>query len=113
MEGDCDGVTPPAVYLAAHASADGLAFYTGSSFPAEYRGNLFVAQWGQYYRAISGRNVVRIVLGPDGTAGIDGVTEFASGFNHPLAVAVDELGGLLVADWEDGVIYRIQAEGRD
>jgi hypothetical protein len=37
---------------------------------------------------------------------------FASGFEHPLALLVDRRGGLLVADWGNGVVYRIQADGR-
>ena len=37
---------------------------------------------------------------------------FASGFVHPLAVAVDARNGLLVADHGRGVVYRIQQEGK-
>jgi hypothetical protein len=39
------------------------------------------------------------------------VSSFASGFAHPLALLVDHDGGLLVADWGRGVVYRIQARG--
>ena len=110
MEGRCQGVTPPAVYLGPHASADGLAFYTGRSFPSSYRGNLFIAEWGQYDSTRGpGRRLVRVVLQPDGTAPISAVTVFAQGFQHPLAVLVDPRGALLVADWGRGIIYRIQA----
>ena len=35
-------------------------------------------------------------------------TTFATGFDHPLALAVDPSGGLLVADWGRGVIYEIR-----
>jgi glucose/arabinose dehydrogenase len=55
--------------------------------------------------------LVRVVLGPGGTAPISDVTVFASGFEHPLAVVVDPQGALLVADYGRGVIYRIQADG--
>jgi hypothetical protein len=37
------------------------------------------------------------------------VTVFASGFAHPLALLVDRGGGLLVADWGPGIVYRIHA----
>jgi hypothetical protein len=37
------------------------------------------------------------------------VTPFATGFDHPLAVAVGREGALLVADCGTGVIYRIRA----
>jgi hypothetical protein len=35
------------------------------------------------------------------------VTDFACGFDHPLALVVDRTGALLVADWGRGIIYRI------
>lgn len=109
LVGRCGGVTPPAAYLEPHSSADGIAFYTGSSFPGGYRGDLFVALWGEYLSKRHGRKVMRIELGPGGRA--KRVTEFARGFDHPLALAVDRGGALLVADWGRGVIYRIQSRG--
>jgi glucose/arabinose dehydrogenase len=97
LSGRCGGVTPPAAYLEPHASADGIVFYTGRSFPRAYRGNLFVAEWGEYLHDRFGRRVVRVELRPNGTA--RRVSVFASGFGHPLALLVDKCGGLLVADW--------------
>jgi len=96
LAGSCSGVTRPAAYLEPHSSADGLAFW---------RGDLFVAEWGQYLSRRFGRRVVRIQLRPNGTA--RRVSVFASGFAHPLALLVDQRGGLLVADWARGVVYRI------
>jgi glucose/arabinose dehydrogenase len=110
MVGRCRGVTPPAAYLEPHSSADGIAFYTGTTFPPAYRRDLFVALWGQYNSPRHGRRVVRIDLRPDGKA--RRVIEFADGFDHPLALLVDPGGGLLVADWGRGMIYRIQARGQ-
>ena len=48
LMGSCRGVTPPLAYLQPHSSADGLTVYRGHSFPAGYRRNLFVAEWGEY-----------------------------------------------------------------
>jgi glucose/arabinose dehydrogenase len=110
LSGRCRGVTAPAAYLEPHSSADGLAFYTGHSFPRGYAGNLFVAEWGEYLSNHFGRRVVRVQLAPNGHA--RRVSTFASGFAHPLALLVDRKGGLLVADWGLGVVYRIQARGR-
>jgi len=100
LAGRCRGVTRPAAYLEPHSSADGMAFW---------RGDLFVALWGQYLSNRHGRRLVRIDLGPRGRA--RAVTTFARGFDHPLALVVDRKGGLLVADWGRGVIYRIQSRG--
>jgi glucose/arabinose dehydrogenase len=109
LSGSCRGVAAPAAYLEPHSSADGLAFYTGHSFPRGYRGNVFVAEWGEYLSNRFGRRVVRVQLAPNGRA--RRVSAFASGFGHPLALLVDPGGGLLVADWGRGVVYRIQARG--
>jgi glucose/arabinose dehydrogenase len=100
LAGRCRGVTAPAAYLEPHSSADGLAFW---------HGDLYVALWGEYLSTRHGRTVMRIRLGPDGRA--TRVTEFARGFDHPLALALDRSGALLVADWGRGVIYRIQSRG--
>jgi glucose/arabinose dehydrogenase len=109
LSGSCRGVAAPAAYLEPHSSADGLAFYTGHSFPRGYRGDVFVAEWGEYLSNRFGRRVVRVQLAPNGRA--RRVSAFASGFGHPLALLVDPGGGLLVADWGRGVVYRIQARG--
>ena len=111
MQGSCRGVTTPAAFLGPHAGAAGIAFYTGTSFPPGYRGNLFVAEWGEARSTAGpGRRVARIVLGRDGTAAISDVSVFAQGLAHPIAVLVDPRGALLVLDWGRGVIYRIQAD---
>jgi glucose/arabinose dehydrogenase len=96
LAGRCRGVTAPVAYLEPHSSADGVAFW---------RGYLFVALWGEYLSNQHGRKLVRIQLKADGRA--RRVTTFARGFDHPLALVADPKGGLLVADWGRGVIYRI------
>jgi glucose/arabinose dehydrogenase len=110
LSGSCRGVTSPAAYLEPHSSADGLAFYTGHTFPRGYAGNVFIAEWGEYLSHRFGRRIVRVQLAPNGRA--RSVSTFADGFAHPLALLVDRNGGLLIADWGPGVVYRIQASGR-
>jgi glucose/arabinose dehydrogenase len=113
LQGQCQGVTPPAAYLAPHSAPTGMAFYTGKSFPASYDDNLFVASYGaEIGPAPTGHNVVRIVLNSSGSAPNSAVTEFASGFENPMGVVVDQLGALLIPDWGTGDIYRIQAQGQ-
>lgn len=92
LSGSCAGVTKPLAYLEPHSSANGLAFW---------RGSLYVAEWGQYLSNRFGRKVVRVNPRSGGT------TLFADGFDHPLALAVDPDGSLLVSDWGRGLIYRI------
>lgn len=90
--GSCAGVTRPLAYLEPHSSANGIAFW---------RGSLYVAEWGQYLSSRFGRKVVQVNPSTGRTR------LFADGFDHPLAVAVEPEGGLLVSDWGRGVIYRI------
>jgi glucose/arabinose dehydrogenase len=101
MHGPCVGVTRPVAYLETHSSADGIAFATGANFPAKYKEGVFVALWGQYFPSPRGRRVVFVRL-PSGKS-----SPFATGFAHPLALAFDAAGALLVADWERGTIYKI------
>ena len=49
-----------------------------------------------------------MVLSPSGDPRKARVEPFATGFDHPLAVAVARDGALLVADYGRGTIYRIQ-----
>ncbi|MFL5931789.1 MAG: PQQ-dependent sugar dehydrogenase [Gaiellaceae bacterium] len=104
--GECRGVSRPLAYLQPHSSADGLVVYRRGSFGRRFKGNLFVAEWGQYLEHDRGRKVSRVVLRPGRPAA---VSTFASGFDHPIAVAIDPRGALLVADYGRGLVYRIRA----
>jgi glucose/arabinose dehydrogenase len=92
LVGACHGVARPKAYLEPHSSADGIAFW---------RGALYVAEWGEYLSSRHGRRIVRVMLGRSPR-----ITTFADGFDHPLAL-LPAKRGLLVADWGRGVIYRI------
>jgi glucose/arabinose dehydrogenase len=100
LRGSCARVTPPVAYLEPHSAPGGITFWNGS---------LFVAEWGEYLKRVHGRKLTRVVLrrGQRGAG-----STFATGFVHPLAVAVDAKNGLLVADHGRGVVYRIQARGK-
>ena len=95
LVGACRGVTAPVAYLEPHSSANGMELW---------HGHLFVAEWGQYYAHTAGRRVVELV--PHRRTWRHRV--FAAGTPHPLALVRDRRGdALLVADWQQGVIYRI------
>ncbi len=96
LRGSCRGVTPPVAYLEPHSAPGGMAFWNGA---------LYVAEWGEYLERNHGRKLTRVTLRSGRRAA---VSTFASGFVHPLAVAVDPRGALLVADHGRGVVYRIR-----
>jgi len=93
LTGSCRGVAQPVAYLEPHSSANSLAFW---------RNRLLVAEWGQYLSKRWGRKLVSVDVA-SGRA-----RTFATGFAHPLGLAVEpKAGGLLVGDWERGVVYRL------
>jgi glucose/arabinose dehydrogenase len=104
----CSATRAPVALFEAHSSADGIAFYTGKTFPKRYRGDAFVAEWGDSVNLLGTGQRVKRVHFANGHAT---VTDFATGFTHPLAIVVARDGSLLVADWGAGVVWRIQSNG--
>jgi glucose/arabinose dehydrogenase len=112
-----DKVTIPDVLLQAHSASLGLTFYTGSNFPAEYRGDAFAAEHGSWNRSRrTGYKVVRIRLKDGVPTGEyeDFVTGFVAGDNEvwgrPVGVTVARDGALLVSEDGNGTIWRISRE---
>jgi glucose/arabinose dehydrogenase len=111
----------PDLLFAAHSSLLDIAFYTGSQFPAEYRGDAFVALKGSWNRSEPiGYKVVRVPFKngrPQGFYENFMVGFWASGTNRaevwgrPAALAVAKDGALLVADDTGGTIWRIAYTG--
>ncbi len=105
--------TPALIDLQAHSAPLGLAFYNGTSFPAEYRGKLFVAYHGSWNRQVpTGYKIVAVDVA-NGT-----VADFATGWlqgsavlGRPVDVAVAQDGSLYVSDDAAGKIYRISYAG--
>lgn len=114
--GACEDVVQPVVDLQAHSAPLGLVFYTGDTFPEEYRGDLFVAYHGSWNRSIpTGYKVVRLPF--DGTEAGAAVVDFATGWleegnekvtGRPVGLAVGHDGALYISDDEGGFIYRVQ-----
>ncbi|MBF6589217.1 MAG: PQQ-dependent sugar dehydrogenase [Ktedonobacterales bacterium] len=112
--GDCAGVAQPLLKMQAHSAPLGLAFVTGSVFPASYRG-LFVAYHGSWNRTVpTGYKVVFAPLGASGQ--ITGPPQdFATGWlttngtvlGRPVGLAVGPDGALYLSDDLKGKIYRI------
>ena len=109
----CAGVTKSVALLGAHAAAMGIKFYTGNMFPAEYKGNIFIAEHGSWNKTKkSGYQVVRVVLDsknkpvklePFITGWLDG----ENFWGRPVDVQVLKDGSMLVSDDETGAIFRV------
>ena len=117
--GSCEGVAEPIINMQAHSAPLGLVFYTGESFPAEYRGDLFIAFHGSWNRSVpTGYKVVRLPL--EGSQPSGPLEDFATGWldpasgkvsGRPVGLAVGPEGALYVSDDKAGMIYRISYSG--
>ena len=110
----------PDVLIQAHSAPLGFAFYNGNQFPAEYRGDMFLAVHGSWNRAQrTGYEVVRVPLHQQGKASGE-YEDFVTGFvtndgkvwGRPVGIAVAKDGSLLISDDGSGSIWRISYEGK-
>jgi glucose/arabinose dehydrogenase len=111
----------PDLLFEAHSSLLDIVFYTGSQFPAEYRGDAFVALKGSWNRSNPiGYKIVRVPFKDGRPQGF--YENFAAGFwvsgseraevwGRPAALAVAKDGSLLVGDDTGGTIWRISYTG--
>lgn len=94
----------PVALFGGHNSTDGLVVYTGTQFPEQYRGGIFVAEWGSSFDETTGRAV--------GFVTTDGkVSQLATGLDRPLDVTMGPDGDLWVADFVPGTVWRISYTG--
>jgi glucose/arabinose dehydrogenase len=108
----CSEFVAPARKLGPHVAAIGMRFYTGSMFPAEYRGQAFIAEHGSWNRSRKiGYRLTLVRLKGDEAASYE---TFAEGWlrgekewGRPADVLVMPDGALLVSDDAAGAIYRI------
>ena len=117
----CSEFTAPAAKLGAHVAALGMRFYSGTQFPAAYRGNIFIAEHGSWNRSRKvGYQVVRVPVDAQGRAGapepfLQGFLEVNGGresvWGRPADVLVLPDGSLLVSDDDAGAIYRVRYAG--
>jgi len=89
-----------------------MIFYTGTMFPAEYRGQVLIAEHGSWNRSNKiGYRLTRVTL--DGSSATH-YAPYASGWlqgqkawGRPVDLLQLPDGSLLVSDDHAGVIYRI------
>jgi glucose/arabinose dehydrogenase len=113
-----DKVLAPDVLLQAHSASLAMAFYTGTQFPAEYRGHAFAAQHGSWNRA--NRTGYKVIYAPVVNGRATGeYVDFLTGFawadggvwGRPVGVTVASDGSLLVSDDGSNSIWRVSYTG--
>ena len=113
----------PDVLEASHSASLQMTFYTAVSgsaaFPADYRGDAFVALHGSWNRTIrTGYKVIRVLLNHGVPTGQ--YDDFLTGFvvdnrsvwGRPVGVTVAHDGALLVTEDGNGTMWRV-AYGRE
>jgi glucose/arabinose dehydrogenase len=112
--------TTPDVVIQPHSAPLGFSFYEADQFPAEYRGDMFLALHGSWNREPrTGYMVVRVPLHGQGKAS-DQYEDFLTGFvtaegevwGRPVGIAVAKDGSLLVSDDGSGSIWRVSYLGK-
>lgn len=112
----------PDLLFQAHSAPLGLVFYEGDQFPADFKGDAFVALHGSWNSAKpTGYKVVRVKF-KDGKP-VGGYDNFVTGFHiddtspaqvwgRPVGLAVAKDGSLLVTDDAGKAIWRVAYTGK-
>ncbi|MEO7521222.1 MAG: PQQ-dependent sugar dehydrogenase, partial [Gemmatimonas sp.] len=119
--GRCKSMKNPLVAFPGHWAPNGVAFYTGGTFPARFRSGAFIAFHGSWNRAPQEQAGYKVVFVPSRSGRFGGAYEtFADGFangklnpstaeHRPTGLAITPDGALLISDDKGGRIYRVQA----
>jgi glucose/arabinose dehydrogenase len=99
--------------LSSHVAPLGLAFYAGSSFPAQFQGGAFVGEHGSWNRPEPNGYKVVFIKFENGRP-VGNPMDFITGFlkdgkarGRPVGVAVDHTGALIVADDVGSTVWRV------
>jgi glucose/arabinose dehydrogenase len=111
----CSEFVAPALKLGPNVAALGMRFYTGTMYPPDYRGNLFIALRGSWNRERkTGFAVMRVVLDGDRVVRYE---PFVTGWmnderfwGRPVDVLVMPDGALLISDDHAGALFRVSAQ---
>jgi glucose/arabinose dehydrogenase len=121
----CADKTAPLMAFPGHWAPNGMMFYTGTQFPASYRGGAFIAFHGSWNRAPLPQAGYRVVFVPfragkpagswttfaDGFHPNPGTSRAARGTRRPTGVAQSPDGSLFISDDTGGTIWKITYRG--
>jgi glucose/arabinose dehydrogenase len=109
----CNDYVKPILKTGPHVAGNGVEFYTGGMFPAEYQNRAFLAQRGSWNRSKKvGFRVMMVTI--DAKGGVAKYEPFAEGWlqgdevwGRPVYTRTMKDGSLLIADDYAGAIYRV------
>ncbi|HEU4692439.1 MAG TPA: hypothetical protein VFS23_28950, partial [Vicinamibacterales bacterium] len=122
----CAKFTPPVAAFPAHWAPVDVKFYTGTQFPAKYRGGAFIAFHGSWNRAPLPQAGYNVTFQPIANGKATGEFEvFADGFvgKTPLMSPTDAVarpdgvaqapdGSLYISESQKGKIWRVMYTGK-
>ncbi len=97
--------TAPPLWAYPHGGGAAIVlgpFYTGSTYPSQYNGNLFIADYNSNW-------IKRLIL--DDSGKVTDVKTFATNMQAPVFISQGPDGNLYVVSFLSGVIYRIKFTG--
>jgi glucose/arabinose dehydrogenase len=108
----CGEFAAPLLKTGPHVAGNGVEFYTGSMFPAEYKNRMFLAQRGSWNRSQKiGFRVMMVTLRP---GDVPKYEPFAEGWlqggdiwGRPVYTRQMKDGSLLISDDYAGAIFRV------
>jgi glucose/arabinose dehydrogenase len=123
--GECATKKGPEAFFPAHWAPNGLVFYTGSQFPARYKGGVFIAFHGSWNRAPGPQQGYNVAFVPfAGGKPVDPAKFeiFADGFagakkdptaaaHRPSGVTQGPDGALYITDDKAGRVWRVVYKG--
>jgi len=121
----CSQFTPPLVAFPGHWAPNDLMFYSGTQFPAKYRGGAFIAFHGSWNRAPLPQRGYNVTFVPfsggkpsrnneifaDGFAGQTPLNNPNDAIARPGGLAMAADGSIYVAEDQKGRIWRIVYRG--
>ena len=105
----CENTIPAVAFFESHSSANGLDFYNGQRFPAEYSGNAFVSIFGSWLKPQVQTGIQRVVLTMENgtyTGSNSWFVRFPEGV-MPLPLLFGPDDALYAGDYVNDAIYRI------
>jgi glucose/arabinose dehydrogenase len=108
----CGEFAAPLLKTGPHVAGNGVMFYTGSMFPAEYKNRVFLAQRGSWNRTEKvGFRVMMVTLRPNDVPKYEpfaeGWLDGGQAWGRPVYTTQMKDGSVLISDDYAGAIYRV------